>query len=216
MTVRRTKRTENRFKAGLPWTEPEVAQLIELYPTNSNQDLAVKFGRPVWGITGKARGLGLKKNYAGGYRRQSCMNPVPWSGNEEELLGILFPSTPNEEIAEILGRSLGAVCNKSRKLGLRKMELWTASEDELLKALYRTLSYEQLAKQLGRSRSSVQIRVITLDLESKVKNWTEEEIHYLQKTYSCMRDQILAKKLGRTWKAVAAKADKMGFTKRHY
>ena len=63
MTVRRTKRTAKRFNAGLPWIETEVLQLIELYPTNSNKDLAVRFGRPVWGITGKARALELKKNY---------------------------------------------------------------------------------------------------------------------------------------------------------
>jgi len=45
MTLRRTKRTEKRFKAGLPWTEDEVAHFIELYPTNSNKDLVVRFGR---------------------------------------------------------------------------------------------------------------------------------------------------------------------------
>ena len=166
MPLRKTKRTEKRHKARLPWTEAEVARLKELYPKTAKRDLAVSFGRPIWGIIGKARALGLKKDYAGSYRRQSCINPVLWSGREEELLRTLFPSTPNEEIAEVLGRSLGAVCNKSRKLGLRIMAIWTESEDRLLKELYQTLSYEQLAKQLGRSRSSVQIRVITLGLES--------------------------------------------------
>jgi len=207
MPLRKTKRTERRFRAGLPWTEAEVARLKELYPGTGQRDLALRFGRPVWGIIGKARALGLKKDCASGYRRQSCINPVLWSGQEEELLRILFPFTPNEEIAEILGRSLDAVHMKSRKLGLRKMEIWTENEDRLLTELYRTLSYEQLAKQLGRSRSSVQIRVITLGLECKVENWTEEEIDYLQKTYSRVKHQTIAKKLGRTWKAVSAKAD---------
>jgi len=213
MTLRKTKRTEKRFRAGLPWTEAEVARLQELYPKTGKRDLAVRFGRPVWGIIGKARALGLKKDNAGSYQRQSCINPVLWSGHEEEMLRILFPFTPNEEIAEILRRSLDAVHMKSRKLGLRKMELWTETEDRLLKELYRTLSYEQLAKELGRSRSAVQIRVITLGLERKVANWADEEIDCLQRTYSLMMYQTIAKRLGRTWKAVAAKADKMGFTK---
>jgi len=213
MPLRRTKRTEKRHKAGLPWTEAEVAQLKELYPKTAKNDLALRFGRSIWGIIGKARALGLKRDYGSSYGRQPCINPVLWSGEEEELLRTLFPATPNEEIAEVLGRSLGAVCGKSRKLGLRKMEIWMETEDELLKGLYRTLSYEQLAKQLGRSRSSVQIRVITLGLESKVENWAEEEIDYLQRTHSLMTYQTIAKELGRTWKAVAAKADKMGFIK---
>jgi len=214
--LRRIKRTEKRFKAGRPWTEAEVARLVKLYPTNSNKDLAVKFGRSVWGIIGEARSLGLEKDYAHGYRRQSCMNPMPWSGNEEELLAELFPGTPNEEIAEKIGRTLGAIANKARKMGLRKMEFWSQEEDDLLKKLYRDLTYEQLAKRLERSKGAVQIRVIVLGLECKVDNWTEDEIDFLKKSYSQMTYPQIARKLGRTWTAVAAKAEKLGFTKHHH
>jgi len=216
MTVRRTKRTEKRFSAGLLWTEDEVAQLIELYPTNSNKDLGIKFGRPVWGIIGRARALKLKKNYVSGYQRQSCMNPVPWSGNEKNLLVELFPTIPNEEIAERIGRTLDAIASKARKMKLRKMDFWSEEEDQLLKKLYKELSYEQMAQRLGRSRGATQIRVIVLGLECKVNNWTEDEIDFLIKSYQKMKYHEIAKKLGRTWTAVAAKAEKMGLKKEHH
>lgn len=216
MVLRKTKRTEKRFKAGQPWTEAEVARLVKLYPKMNNRDLAAAFGRSVWGIIGKARELDLKKDYTGGYRRQSCMNPILWSDNEEELLVELFPSTPNEEVAEKIGRTLGAIANKARKMGLWKMEFWSEDEDQLLKKLYKKLSYEQLARRLGRTRGATQIRVIVLGLECKVDNWTEDEIDFLKKTYSQMTYPQIARKLGRTWTAVAAKAEKIGFTKHHH
>ena len=123
MTVRRTKRKDKRFKAGVAWNDAEVAWLIKLYPKTRNRCLAVTFGRSVWGIIGKARGLGLEKDYAGGYKRQQCLEPVAWSTEEEELLCRLFPSTPNEEIAELLGRSLDTIRMKSRKLVRRNLEI---------------------------------------------------------------------------------------------
>ena len=216
MTVRRTKRTEKRFNAGLRWIETEVTQLIELYPTNSNKALAVRFGRPVWGITGKARSLGLKKSYAGGYRRQLRTAPVPWSDDEKNLLAELFSTTPNEEIAERIGRSLDAIANKARDMKLRKMDFWSEAEAELLRRSYKELSYEQLAQRLGRSSGATQTRIIVLGLESKVASWTEDEIDFLEKSYLQMTYSQIAQKLGRTCTAVAAKAEKLGFTKHRY
>jgi len=123
----------------MAWTEAEVARLIKLYPKTRNRDLVVEFGRSVLGIIGKARGLGLKKDCAGGYRWQQSLNPMPWSTEETNLLRRLFPTTPNEEIAERIGRSLDAIANKARKMGLRKMKFWSEDEDKLLKKLHKKL-----------------------------------------------------------------------------
>jgi hypothetical protein len=213
MTVRRTKRTKEIFNAGLPWSEAEEAHLIELYPISSNKDLSVKFGRPVWGIIGKARSLDLKKDYARGYRRQSCMNPMPWSENEEELLAELFSTTTNEEIGKKIGRSLDSIANKARKMGLRKIKFWSKEEDDMLKKLYRKLSYEQLALRLERTSGAMQIRIIVLGLESKVENWTEAESDFLRRNHHTMSYQAIAEHLGRTYGAVAARASRIGITK---
>jgi len=209
MILKKNKRTQKRFKAGLPWTEADMTRLVELYHKNCNKDLAVELGRPVWGIIGKARALGLEKDYAGGYRRQYPMEIIPWSDREETLLAEMFPVNPNEEIAEKMGRSLGSIDNKARKMGLRKMKFWSEDEDKLLKKLYTKLSYEQLAYRLGRTKGAVQIRVIVLNLKCKVANWTDGEIDFLKKSHPQMTYYQIAKRLGRTWKAVAAKAKRI-------
>ena len=196
----------------MAWTETDIARLVKLYPKTSNKDLAVEFGRPVLGVIGKARGLGLKKDYISSHLRQQS---AAWSSEEEETLIELFPTTPNEEIAEKIGRGLGAIAKKAAKLGLRKMEFWSEANDEHLTRLYKTLSYNQLASQLGRSRLAVQIRVITLGLDSKVESWAESEIDFLRKNYRGMRFQTIAEELGRTCEAVSEKAGRMGFVKNH-
>lgn len=187
-----------------------MVRLKRLYPKTCNRDLAVMFGRSVLGIIGKARGLGLEKDYAGGYRRQRSLNPAPWSTEETNLLRKLFPITPNEEIAERIGKTLDAVAMKAKNLGLRKNQFWSETEDKLLKKLYKKLNYDLLAELLGRTKGSVQIRVITLELESKVENWTQEEIDFLKESYPGTHYRVIANKLGRTPAAVAAKADKIG------
>ena len=207
--LRKTRRTEKRFSAGLPWTETEVARLRRLYPKTSNKDLASMFGRGVLGITGKARALKLKKDYTNGYRTRRSFDTTAWSAEEEELLTRLFVFVPNEEIAEQLGRTRDAVANKARKLGLQKMEFWSDEEDELLRKLYKKLSYELMSSLLGRTKSSIQIRVITLGLESKVENCTEDEITFLKDSYPGTDYCVIAGRLGRTPAAVAAKADRM-------
>lgn len=194
----------------MAWTETDIARLVKLYPKTSNKDLAVEFGRPILGVIGKARGLGLKKDYTSNHLRQQS---AAWSSEEEETLIELFPTTPNEEIAERIGRGLGAIAKKAAKLGLRKMEFWSEADDEHLRKFYKTLRYNQLASQLGRSRLAVQIRVITLGLDSKVENWTESEIDFLRKNYHGMHFQAIAEELRRPCKAVAVKARRMEFIK---
>lgn len=41
-------------------------------------------------------------------------------GEERKLLSVLYPNTPNAEIARRLGISVGMVCHKARFLGLKK------------------------------------------------------------------------------------------------
>ena len=45
-----------------------------------------------------------------------------WTAQEEEQLSLLYPSTPNKEIAITLGRSKGSVESKAQRMGLRKAD----------------------------------------------------------------------------------------------
>lgn len=214
--MRRVQRTKRRHRAGLPWTIREEELLTELYPTHSNRDLAVRLGRSEWAILGEARALGLAKDHGGSYRQQRSEGR-PWSGREIELLRVLYPIMPCEEVAEQLGRSHDAVKMKARKLELRKMQFWSEQEDRLLRDSYREQSYDRIAERLGRTVLAVKARTITLGLEAKVPNWTQDEIRLLRDSYGTTDLDAIAGELGRTRAATAEKAREMGLVRwRHW
>ncbi|MCD6401853.1 MAG: hypothetical protein J7L73_07990 [Anaerolineales bacterium] len=198
--LRITKKTDKRFKTGMAWSQAEVELLIKLYPISYNTDLAIRFNRSQEAIRGKARKLGLAKDYAGGYQRLWGIGQ-PWSRTEINLLRELYATyTPNEKMAE--------------KLGLVKMEFWSESEDQLLKKLYKKLTYEQLAKRLGRTLSAVNAKTRALGLElKKPENWTQDEVDFLKKSYVDTNFAVIAEKLGRSHYAVCLKTRKMGLVR---
>jgi len=213
MILRKVKSDKKQFKAGMAWSQADVELLIKLYPMSYNRDLAIRFGRSQEAVRGKARSLGLAKDYAGGYQRLWGIGE-PWSGTEINLLRELYSTTPYEELAEKIGRTYHAIQKMAEKLGLVKMEFWSEREDQLLKKLYKKISYKQLAKRLGRTIRSVNARIITLGLEwKKPGNWMEDEIDFLKNSYVKMNFAVIAEKLGRSHDAVCLKARKMGLVR---
>jgi hypothetical protein len=198
-------KTEIRFNAGVRWIGTETERLIKLYPITANHELAEKFDRPIWGIKGKARALGLKKNY--GQRPFSCSR---WSTEETVLLSELFPAYTNEAVAEKLDRSIDSIVMKARKMGLRKSEFWSDQEDDLLKCLYKRIPYDRLAEKLKRTKSAVKARIIVLGLECKVKDWTNAEDDYLRRNYLRKSYKKISDELGRTYCAVSQRTRRIG------
>lgn len=214
--MRKVRRTRQKPKANSAWTAHDVTILAELYPTCNNHELAVRLGRSEWGVLGKARGLGLAKDYGRGYRRRPGKGRA-WSSQETNLLRMLYPTTPNEDIAEQIGRTRNAVNMRARTLQLRKMEFWSEREDRYLRDAYQRCSYDELARRLGRTLLAVKARAITLKLEPKVAPWTKDEVRLLQKAYGTKDLSAIAAELGRTRAAVAKKAREMGLVRfRHW
>jgi hypothetical protein len=207
--MRRVRKTQRRPNAGSAWTAHDVAILSELYPRCNNSALAVRLGRSEWAVVGKARGLGLTEDCGRNCRRWAGRGR-PWSSQEMNLLRALYPTTPNEDIAERIGRSRDAVHMKARQMELRKMEFWSEQEDQRLREAYQVCSYGELARRLGRTLPAAKARAITLKLDSKVPNWTEEEIQFLRESYGMTDVGRIAGELGRTRAAVAKKAREMG------
>lgn len=212
--MRNTKRSKQRSKIGQPWTEAEITSLVDLYPDNSTMSLANKFGRTGDAIRGQARKLGLKKNqnYLSNCRRQQAFQGQPWSTSEMHLLVTLYPTIPNEEIAQQIGRTPDAIQSQAKKIGLVKMEFWTDEENRLLKKLYQRSGYEELARRLGRSTRSVMARTQTLGLDKKVQQWTKQEVRLLKELYHKTDAGEIAKMLGRTLEAIQIKASRIGLT----
>lgn len=214
--MRRVRRTRQKPNAGLGWTVRDIALLAKLYSTCNNRDLAARLGRSEWAVVGKARDLGLTKDHGRGYRRRSGESR-PWSTEETNLLRMLYPTTPNEDIAEQIGRTRSAVHMKARQLGLRKIEFWSEWEDQCLRDAYHMCSYDELAQRLGRTLLAVKARAITLNLEPKVPQWTDDELCFLREVYATMDVDAIAAELGRTQAAVAKKAREMGLVRfRHW
>jgi len=207
--MRRVRKTKRRPKAGSAWTAQDVAILTELYPRCNNRDLAMRLGRSEWAVVGKARGLGLTKDCRRNGRGRAGRGRT-WSSQEVSLLRALYPTTPNEDIAEPIDRTRNAVHMKARQLGLRKMEFWSEQEDQYLRDAYHACRGDELARRLGRTLPAVKARAITLKLDSKIPNWTEEEIRFLRESYGTTDVGRIAGELGRTRAAVAKKAREMG------
>ena len=210
--MRRVQRTKRRAKAGLEWTARDVALLVDLYPTCNNHDVAARLGRSEWAVVGKARGLGLTKDCERGYRRTRWGGRT-WSSEETSLLRTLYPTTPDEEIAEQIGRTRNAVHMKARQLQLRKIEFWSEREDRYLRDAYRVCRCDEVARRLGRTLLAVKARAITLKLEPKVPQWSEDEVRFVREAYGTMDLEAIAGELGRTRAAVAKKAHRNGLVR---
>jgi len=84
----------------------------------------------------------------------------PWTADEVALLKELYPTSPTDELAQRLGRSLASVKHRAYSLGVKRKswcdKLWTAEEFQLLRELYPTCeSTREVAKKIGRPWGSV-------------------------------------------------------------
>ncbi len=83
----------------------------------------------------------------------------PWSKAELEQLRRLYPTTPQKELARILGRPLGSVRTRARRWRLRRKRdgyrQWTPSQVALVRKLYADIPTAELAERVGRSLRSV-------------------------------------------------------------
>lgn len=115
------------MSTGRPWTPEELALLKRHYGSNRDELLSETLERTVDEVRGKAAELALHKN-KGQYPGMAPMKR--WTEDEERILRELHPTTPNVEIARILGRSRQAVVSKAHVLCLFKT-------DERLRAMGR-------------------------------------------------------------------------------
>jgi len=216
------------------WTQREISRLRLLYPMGHNKDLARIFGRTITSILGKAKKLGIQKDWAGGY---SVPQPNNWTKDEIKELQDLYLTLSDNEIATKLKRTKQAVQSKVKKLRLfRKLKeqglmrrksvgvnKWSDAEIDTLKKLYPEKSKKDIAEKLGRSPRAVEIMARRLKLITCIseKNlWTTEEEEFLKKHIAIWPIEKIAQKFGRTANAVQRRAWDNHFTKncrnKHY
>ena len=98
--------------------------------------------------------------------------PKPWSEREKDYLRKAYALGQTDvEIAAELGRTVRAIYNKRRTLGLcgNRCTKWTADEDKKLIKLYKKgLTYSEIGQLIGRSYDGVSSRLGRLRIKGKV------------------------------------------------
>lgn len=92
-----------------------------------------------------------------------------WTEQEVELLREKFNTTPVEELAGELSRSVPSVICKAYRLGIttQKYSGWTSEEIDRLKQQFPVKTTKILAREFGRSINSVRQKAFRLRLKKK-------------------------------------------------
>jgi hypothetical protein len=94
--------------------------------------------------------------------------------DEIKVLKRIYGTTPDEEVAETLGRSISEIRRFATQLALGKdkkkfpvktMPRWTALESAALRDLYPTTPNEEIARQISRTVKSVVAKAHNLRLK---------------------------------------------------
>ncbi|MCH2101757.1 MAG: hypothetical protein MK209_07530 [Planctomycetes bacterium] len=104
------------------WTAEDIQALKRHYGTRTDEDLVVILGRPIREIDAKASEYCLAKDKSFQRRHGSGerVRMPRWRPEDVEKLRMLYPETPNLDIAKQLDRTLKSVVSKAHDLGLKK------------------------------------------------------------------------------------------------
>lgn len=97
---------------------------------------------------------------------------IPWTAQEDDQLRAVHGTMTIRQVAEIVGRSPGAVRGRVTVLGIAKKEAWTAQEEATLIEAYSqagadgVVNLVGLAKKLGRLKSNVCRKARLLGLQT--------------------------------------------------
>jgi hypothetical protein len=113
-----------RKKTPARWSHEDSMELRRLYGSETNENLARRFGRSVGDIEHRATELALRKNKAA-FKGTTRM--PRWTSEQVSHLRDHYADTPNLTLALELGRSVKSVVSKAHHLGLHKSEARLAS-----------------------------------------------------------------------------------------
>lgn len=135
------------------WDEQDNSFLVENYSKLSYTDIANALHVCRETVINHAKALGLPA-------KRIC-RPQVWSEEEIKLLHELYNTHTEAEIAEKLGKSLGAITAKIHREGLydrkrkKVMTQWKQEEIDFLKLNYEKFTNRQLSLKLSRSEKDV-------------------------------------------------------------
>lgn len=122
----------------MKWTSDMISDLVNLYPTHTNREIAQLKNWEYKDVLNKGKSLALKKLPS---VKSKASGSTPWTHEQLIFLKENFRQLTNNELAAVLGYKLTVVRNKTRELGLSKFEIeyWSNEMVSFLKTNYRTL-----------------------------------------------------------------------------
>lgn len=150
-----------------PWTKEDINYLKENYDKMTNKEIAKVLKRSENSVSSKAFTLRIEND--------PSKSGLTWEEEDINYLKNHYDKLSTKEMAENLQRSIRAIDNKARILGLSrnmKETKWTDEEIEFLKENHGEMSNGDLAELLDRTVVAVNNRVSMLGL---AKNRRKEE-----------------------------------------
>lgn len=100
-----------------------------------------------------------------------------WSTDEDKLLKENLKDRSYIEIAQILNRTLSAIENRVRALGIaRTTKRWTEHEKNFLKENYAKFTVAELTKKLDRGANGIQYQAVRLGLNKRITEKQRQEV----------------------------------------
>ena len=122
------------------WTTEEVNYLINNYPILTNEELSIFLNRNIKSLKSKASKLKLKKS-----SDFLASDGKDWTQEEVDILIINYSEMRNQDLCNLLKRSMKSISKKSHVLGLKKSENHISKMiGKRNKMITRDLSYDNL------------------------------------------------------------------------
>jgi hypothetical protein len=151
--------------------------------------------------------------------RRSTPRVGPWSPADDTILRADYPQHTAAEIGARLGRTVEAIRQRARFLGLARSPQarirWTADADALLRAQYGHRSVTEIAAEVGTTAAAVYFRARTIGLAASrvTRAWRPDEDRLLRELYGAVTPAALAKHLGRTESSIVNRVHTLGLTR---
>jgi hypothetical protein len=123
-------------------------------------------------------------------------------------LRALFPHTPPDRLARLLGRSVDSVLRRARLVFARPRAqgAWTAADDDVLRVAVGVHDLDSMALLVGRAPEDVAARLAELREARRSGAWSDDELLLLRRLYGTRRPEDLGLCLGRPAVEIEEKA----------
>lgn len=184
-------------RQSLPFTEPELERLREVYPNKSYTKVRLEriFQKKYDHIRKAANSIGLYREHI-------------MSSYEENYIKKNYKTKSTKQIAEELGLNKGVVKWQKRKLNLKRGNCrpWTEEEKTFLISNFGKLTNKQIAERLERTvRSVIHYSRKTGVNTNKLNPWTDEEIEFVLKHNHRMTSEEMSGQINRSASAITTK-----------